>query len=148
MPERAGLPLLGATALGYHTDPGVLTLLLQDDTGGLQTQARDETWLDVPPCAGTVVVNLGDCLQAWTNDRYRAAVHRVLPMTNTRRFSIPYFSNPPREAVIEPLAELCPDGPRYRPIAWREFIQARVTDNYSDLGTDDTQVTDFRLPLA
>ena len=143
--ERDRLPALGETALGYHTDPGILTLLLQDDTGGLQTQSRDETWIDVPPTTGTVVVNLGDCLQAWTNDRYRAAVHRVLPMTNRNRFSIPYFYNPQREAIVEPIAELCADGARYRAIAWREFIRARVTDNYSDLGSDDTQVTDFRV---
>lgn len=143
--ERDQLPALGATALGYHTDPGVLTLLLQDDTGGLQTQTRDETWLDVPPTVGTVVVNLGDCMQAWTNDRYRAAVHRVLPMTQHNRYSIPYFYNPPRDAIIEPIAELCADGARYRAIAWREFIRARVTDNYSDLGSDDTQVTDYRV---
>ena len=143
--ERDQLPQLGATALGYHTDPGVITLLLQDDTGGLQTQSRDATWIDVPPTPDTVVVNLGDCMQAWTNDRYRAAVHRVLPMTHQNRFSIPYFYNPPRDAVIEPIAELCADGPRYRAIAWREFIQARVTDNYTDLGSDDTQVTDYRV---
>ena len=147
MNERGGLPELGATALGYHTDPGVLTLLLQDDTGGLQVQARDGSWLDIPPTPGTIVVNLGDCMQAWTNDRYRAAVHRVLPMTRQRRFSIPYFSNPLRDAVIEPIPALSVEGARYRAISWREFIQARVDDNYADLGADDTQVTDFRITV-
>ena len=143
--ERASLPALGATALGHHTDPGVLTLLLQDDTGGLQTLTRDHGWIDVPPAPGSIVVNLGDCMQAWTNDRYRAAVHRVLPMTGQRRFSVPYFANPERHAVIEPVAELCAEGPRYRAVPWREFIQARVSDNYADLGAEDTQITDFRL---
>lgn len=143
--ERDGLAELGDTALGHHTDPGVLTLLLQDDTGGLQTQSLSGAWIDVPPTPGTVVVNLGDCMQAWTNGRYRAAVHRVLPMTASRRFSIPLFSNPDREAVIEPLPELCGGAPRYRAFAWREFSAARAYDNFADLGAEDTQVTDYLI---
>lgn len=143
--ERDGLADLGETALGYHTDPGVLTLLLQDNTGGLQTQARDGRWIDIVPTDGTIVVNLGDMMQAWTNDRYRAAVHRVVPMTTQRRFSIPYFSNPQRDAIIEPIPELCTAGPRYRPIQWRSFMAARAYDNFTDLGTDDTQVSDYQI---
>lgn len=143
--EREGLAALGSTALGHHTDPGVLTLLLQDDTGGLQAESRDHGWIDVPPVPGTIVVNLGDCTQAMTNDRYRAAVHRVLPMTERRRFSIPYFANPTRDASIEPLPELSTAGPRYRPFAWREFMAARAYDNFTDLGADDAQVTDYRI---
>ncbi len=148
--ERAGLAGLGETALGSHTDPGVLTLLLQDDTGGLQTQSATLAperggWIDVPPVPGTIVVNLGDCMQAWTNDRYRAAVHRVLPMRERRRFSIPYFGNPARDAVIAPLPELANAGARYRGVAWREFIQARVNDNFEDAGAEDTQMADFRI---
>lgn len=145
--ERDGLPELGDTALGHHTDPGVLTLLLQDETGGLQAESRDHGWIDVPPTPGTIVVNLGDCTQAMTNDRYRAAVHRVLPMTERRRFSIPYFANPTREARIAPLPELLGDGPRYREFPWREFMAARTYDNFSDLGAEDAQVTDFRIAV-
>ncbi|MSO60242.1 MAG: hypothetical protein EXQ63_07945 [Ilumatobacteraceae bacterium] len=143
--ERVGLADLGVTALGYHTDPGVLTLLLQDNTGGLQTESRDNGWIDVAPVDGTIVVNLGDMMQAWTNDRYRAAVHRVVPMTTQRRFSIPYFSNPQRDAVIEPIPELCTTGARYRPIEWRRFMAARAYDNFEDLGADDTQVSDYQI---
>lgn len=143
--ERDGLAELGDTALGFHTDPGVLTLLLQDDTGGLQTQSLSGDWVDVPPVPGTVVVNLGDCMQAWTNGRYRAAVHRVLPMTTSRRFSIPLFSNPSRTAVIEPVAELTDGRPKYRPFSWSEFSAARAYDNYTDLGTPDTQVSDYLI---
>lgn len=143
--SREGLSPLADVALGHHTDPGVLTLLLQDDTGGLQTRARDGEWIDVPPEPGTIVVNLADALQAWSNDRYRAAVHRVAPMTERSRYSIPFFFNPELDCVIEPIAELAPEGPRYRAFTWREFIQARIDDNYSDLGADDTQVDHFRI---
>lgn len=75
-----------------------------------------------------------------------AAIHRAVPMTQKRRFSIPYFQNPFRDSTIEPIAELCVDGARYRPFSWREFMAARSYDNFTDLGTDDTQVTDFRIP--
>ena len=100
--QREGLAELGPTALGYHTDPGVLTLLLQDDTGGLQAESTTHGWIDVPPLTDAIVVNLGDTMQVWTNDQYKAAVHRVVPMTERSRYSIPYFSNPPRHTVLEP----------------------------------------------
>ncbi len=143
--ERAGLNELGPTALGEHTDPGVLTLLLQDDVGGLQTQDRAGGWVDVPPRPGTVVVNLGDVTRVRTNDRYRAAVHRVEPMTRTDRYSIPFFSNPGRDDVVEPLPGLDGGRPAYRPFAWQEFIAGRARDNYADIGEDDIQVERFRL---
>jgi isopenicillin N synthase-like dioxygenase len=143
--ERAGLAGLGDVALGDHTDPGVITLLLQDERGGLQTLTRDGTWIDVPPQSGTIVVNLADAVQVWTNDRYRAAVHRVVPMTEGARYSIPYFFNPHIDSVIEPIRELCDGAPRYRPFTWREFIVARINDNYADLGADDTQIGHFRI---
>lgn len=140
--ERTGLAELGETALGYHTDPGVITLLLQDDTGGLQTQTRDGDWIDVPPELGTIVVNLADAVQVQTNDRWRAAVHRVVPMTDRRRFSIPYFANPVRHATIAPLSEMAAPH-RYRAFDWSDFMSARTADNYADLGADDAQITDY-----
>jgi len=143
--ERGELPALGETALGYHTDPGVLTLLLQDATGGLQTHSREQGWIDVPPSEGTIVVNLADSLQVWTNDRYRAAVHRVVPMTDRARYSIPYFYNPSLKTVIEPIPGIGDPAPHYRPFTWGEFIQARVDDNFGDLGAEDTQAGHFRI---
>ncbi|MAE93034.1 MAG: hypothetical protein CL910_00095 [Deltaproteobacteria bacterium] len=143
--ERADLPRLGETALGYHTDPGILTLLLQDETGGLQALSREKKWIDVPPRRGRVVVNIGDMLQVWSNDRYRAGVHRVEPMTRQDRYSIPLFYNPPFEEVIQPIAELGDEAPRYRSFTWSEFIQARVEDNFADLGVEDTQTSHYRI---
>ncbi|MGB3734728.1 MAG: 2OG-Fe(II) oxygenase family protein [Ilumatobacter sp.] len=145
VPERERIELieLGDNALGHHTDPGVVTLLLQDQTGGLQTQARSGEWIDVDPVPGTVVVNLADSVQVWTNDRYRAAVHRVVPMTRSDRMSIPYFLHPARDAVIAPLDELIDGDARYRPFEWRAYMRARTDDNYTDLGSDDTQISDY-----
>lgn len=143
--EREGLNPLADVALGHHTDPGVLTLLLQDDTGGLQAESAVHGWIDVEPRPGTIVVNLGDTLQVWTNDRYRAAVHRVLPMSHRSRYSIPYFGNPRRDCVIEPLPELSHGAPRYRPFTWREFMGGRASDNFADYGVDDVQISNFAV---
>jgi isopenicillin N synthase-like dioxygenase len=146
--ERAGLNELGDVALGHHTDPGVITLLLQDDTGGLQAESREHGWIDIEPRPGTIVVNVADTLQVWTNDRYRAAVHRVLPMTERSRYSIPFFSNPTRDCVIEPIGSLTSGQPRYRPFTWREFIKGRSDDNFADYGADDIQISNFAIEPA
>lgn len=143
--ERKGLNDLGDVALGHHTDLGLLTLLIQDSVGGLQALSLDGTWIDVDPRPGTIVVNLADCMQVWTNDGYRAAVHRVLPMRTTDRMSIPYFLNPERDAVIAPIPELAGNAPVYRPFDFRAFIDARGADNYADVGTDDAQISNYRI---
>ena len=123
----------------------MLTLLLQDDTGGLQAQSRSGDWVDIEPRPGTIVVNLADAMQVWTNDRYRAAVHRVETMTQTDRISIPFFLNPVRSAQIEPIPALAGDDPVYRPFEWREFMQARNEDNFADLGAADTQISNYKV---
>jgi isopenicillin N synthase-like dioxygenase len=143
--ERYGLNELGDAALGHHTDPGVLTLLLQDNTGGLQAESSEHGWIDIEPRPGTIVVNLADTLQVWTNDRYKAAVHRVVPMTENSRYSIPFFSNPPRDCLIEPIDALTNGDPRYRSFSWREFIRGRSEDNFADYGVDDIQISHFAI---
>ncbi len=143
--ERQDVVDPGDMALHHHTDPGILTLLVQDMTGGLQTLSRAEGWIDVPPASNTVVANLGDAMQVWSNDHYRAAVHRVVPMTAVNRFSTPFFFNPGRDAVLKPIPELSNDPAVYREFTWKEYIKGRVDDNYADLGEDDIQIDRFRL---
>ena len=106
---------------------------------------RPGGWLDVEPRPGTVVVNLGDTTQVRTNDRYRAAIHRVLPIKAADRYSIPLFFNPRRDAVVEPVGALADGAPAYHPFTWREFIAGRADDNYADLGVDDIQIDRFRV---
>jgi isopenicillin N synthase-like dioxygenase len=145
--EQNSTTSLGDMALHHHTDPGLITLLVQDATGGLQTLSSEHGWIDVPPLPGSIIVNLGDSLQAWSNDQYKAAVHRVVPMTRQRRMSTPYFYHPSRDAIIAPHRILADGNPLYRPFSWREFIQGRVDDNYADLGVEDTQVSKFRIAV-
>ena len=141
---------LGDMALHQHTDPGVLTLLLQDMIGGLQTLSKKDGWIDVVPEESSIVVNLGDSLQVWSNDNYRAAVHRVVPMDTLinggrGRFSTPFFYNPTGNAVLEPLAELSGGSPVYQSFTWRDYIKGRVDDNFTDLGEEDIQIAQFRI---
>ncbi len=134
---------LGDQALHHHADAGALTLLLQDDVGGLQVQGSDG-WQDVSPIAGTVVVNIGDMMQVWSNDRFTAALHRVRPVTTRPRYSIPFFFNPGYDTDYAPLPMPDGDAPRYRTINWGAFRRARADGDYADFG-DEIQVADFRV---
>ncbi|MEU6034131.1 2-oxoglutarate and iron-dependent oxygenase domain-containing protein [Actinomadura sp. NPDC047616] len=128
-PEQARPPEAGAMRAGAHTDFGVLTMIATDDApGGLQVQARDGEWIDVPAPPGTLVVNIGDLMAYWTDQRWRSAVHRVAnpPAGSgraTRRQSIVFFHNPNLDAVIEPLRlRDAPGGPRPRPVTAGEWL--------------------------
>lgn len=147
--EASNVNPLGDMALHHHTDPGILTLLVQDDVGGLQTESQEDGWIDVPPEPGTIVVNLGDAMQVWTNDTYRAAIHRVTPRHGKPRYSTPYFFSPHSDAVLEPLPALLPatenGDAKYHSFTWKDFIQARVNDNYADLGAEDTQISNYLI---
>ena len=80
--------------MGHHTDPGILTLLFQDMVGGLQALSKSNGWIDIAPQKDAIVVNLGDSMQVWTNDNYRAAVHRVLMMDQFPDTVAPTFLTP------------------------------------------------------
>jgi len=107
---------LGASA---HTDYGTLTILLADPVvGGLQLEGIDGAWHDVDAVPGSFVVNLGDAMARWTNDRWRSTMHRVQVPTS-RRQSIAFFHNANWDAVIECLPTCLPlnELPKYGPIA-------------------------------
>ncbi|MBV26964.1 MAG: hypothetical protein CMQ13_02745 [Gammaproteobacteria bacterium] len=143
--ERDAVTPLGDMALHHHTDPGAITLLLQDDCGGLQAHSRAHGWIDVPPVPGAIVVNIGDILQVWTNDRCSAGVHRVVPITSpSGRFSIPFFYQPKVDAIVEPWLAAA-ETPRYRAFSWQEYIRGRVTDNFSDIGEEDIQIERYKV---
>ena len=143
--ERTDITGLGDMALHHHTDPGAITLLLQDNHGGLQALSKKDGWIDVPPAQGTIVVNIGDILQVWSNDRCTAGVHRVLPVhAKQGRYSIPFFYQPAVKAIIEPWVGQH-NAPLYRAFSWQEYIRGRVTDNYSDIGEEDIQIDRYRI---
>jgi isopenicillin N synthase-like dioxygenase len=115
----------GQIGCGAHTDWGALTLLAQDDAGGLQVQLKDGSWADVPPVPGALVVNIGDMMQRWTNDRWPSTMHRVINKVSGRdRWSIAYFFDLDAESVILPLPS-CVSAQRpaqYGPITAGEHL--------------------------
>jgi len=135
---------LGDMALHHHTDAGAMTLLLQDQVGGLQVLV-DETWIDVEPIPGAIVVNFGDMMQVWSNDRFKAALHRVSPRTTETRYSLPYFFNPSYNTDYAPLPGAVGPGEqvRYRPLNWGDFRQARADGDFADYG-HEIQIADYR----
>ena len=104
---------LGASA---HTDYGTLTILEVDPVEpGLEVQGLDGSWIPVMPPSGALVVNLGDAMERWTNDRWRSTMHRVVVPVR-RRQSIAFFHNANWDAVIECLEPCRGDGAKYAPI--------------------------------
>ena len=124
---------LGDMALHHHSDAGALTVLLQDDVGGLQV-GTDEGWIDVTPFDGALVINVGDMMQIWSNDRYRAALHRVRPLTDRPRYSIPFFFNPAYDTDVAPLVTTVSEPAHYRTVNWGHFRQTRTDGDYADYG--------------
>ena len=88
--------------VGAHTDYGLLTILKQDDVGGLEVKAGEE-WIPVPPIPGAFVCNVGDMLDYLTNGYYRSALHRVRNQSGRERYSFPYFFDPGFQAQIKAL---------------------------------------------
>jgi len=146
-PDTATVPDRGHLAVNQHTDAGAFTLLLQAEQDGLQVH-RHGAWHTIEPQEGALVVNIGDVVQVWSNDRYEAALHRVLANPKAERFSIPYFFNPAYTADYAPLPSLCSaDQPaRYRPINWGEFRAGRAAGDYQDLG-EEIQIEHFRISI-
>nr|QJB23730.1 flavanone 3-hydroxylase [Centaurea cyanus] len=90
--------------LKRHTDPGTITLLLQDQVGGLQaTRDGGESWITVQPIEGAFVVNLGDHGHYLSNGRFKNADHQAVVNSNTNRLSIATFQNPAPDAIVYPL---------------------------------------------
>jgi len=88
--------------VGEHTDYGLLTLLAQDDSGGLQV-AAPEGWIDAPPVEGTLVCNIGDMLDRLTGGWYRSTPHRVRNSSGHGRLSFPFFLDPGFADEVPPL---------------------------------------------
>ena len=92
---------------GAHRDFGCITLLLQDQVGGLQVQDEETgEFLDIDPVPGAYVVNLGNLMARWTNHHYTSNTHRVLNYSPTDRYSIPFFYNGNASHVLETISGL------------------------------------------
>ena len=130
-PSRPEVPdEMGA---GAHTDFGGLTLLMQDDVGGLQVQDPDtETWLEAPLMPGAFIVNLGDMIARWTNDKYRSTLHRVINRSGRERYSVPFFytGNPDYEVRCVPTCLHPGETPKYPPVRIEDHLIAMYKRTY------------------
>ncbi len=116
--------------VGEHTDYGLVTLLAQDDTGGLQI-ATPEGWVDAPPIPGTLVCNIGDMLDRLTGGWYKSTPHRVRNSSGHGRLSFPFFLDPGFAAEVPPLpdrAAAADDGSR----RWDGQDLRAFTGSYGD----------------
>ena len=118
---------------GAHTDFGCLTLLAQQHIGGLQILTRDSEWCDVPPRENMLVVNIGDMLARWTNDRYASTRHRVVNKSNEARLSLAFFFDPDPDVDLSPLPGcLSPGGePKYPPATSLSHLIDKIGESFS-----------------
>ncbi|XP_071113472.1 uncharacterized protein [Haliotis cracherodii] len=130
-PPLAGTVKPGQVRCGEHSDYGTLTLLFQDDVGGLEVMNTDDVYVPAQPVPGAIVVNIGDLMQRWTGDKLRAAKHRVLiPESELKkhqtRQSLAFFINPDDATIIK-----CLDGSdKYEPISCLDYLNYKFSQIY------------------
>jgi len=131
--------------VGAHTDMGFLTILLQDNKGGLQIQASDGRWIDAPPVEGSFIINIGDMLEFWTRGIYRATLHRVRNTAGTDRLSLSLFFDPNWQAALDPIsreklrqADLDMADQRQKEERWDKLNLSKLSENstYGDFVWD------------
>lgn len=134
-PPQTGIVDESIIGIGAHTDYGSLTILAQDDVGGLQVMNRDGQWVEGTPIAGTFVINIGDLLQRLTNDRYLANLHRVVNTSGHERYSIPFFIDADYDAEFAPLPScVSQDNPaRYEAVTCGAHKYGRFVQSYPHL---------------
>jgi isopenicillin N synthase-like dioxygenase len=132
-PEQTGAPKPDQLRAGAHSDYGSLTILLpQAGSKGLQIEKPDGSWIDVPPVPGAFIINLGDLMQRWTNDRWVSTVHRVANPANPeearqRRQSFAFFHQPNWFAEIACL-DVClalGEAPKYPPVLSGPYLMEK-----------------------
>lgn len=137
----------GQVRAGAHTDYGSITLLFQDQRGGLQVQAPEGGWIDATPIEGSIVVNAGDLLARWSNDLIRSTVHRVVEPPAPRRegmngegkeemyparYSIAYFCNPDFDRFIDVVpGTVTGEGKKYEGVNSGEYLARRLEATYA-----------------
>lgn len=118
------------TGMGEHTDYGIVTVLWADQAPGLQILGADTRWHDVQPADDALLLNLGDLMARWTNERWLSTLHRVMPpITNgtiQRRRSAAFFHDGNPDARIETLPSCIGAGSKYEPITVADHLRAKL----------------------
>ncbi|HCJ28979.1 MAG TPA: 2OG-Fe(II) oxygenase [Pseudomonas sp.] len=132
-PPRSTASSADQQGAGAHTDYGCITLLYQDQAGGLQVQNVHGEWIDAPPIEGTYVVNIGDMMARWSNDRYKSTPHRVISPLGVDRYSMPFFAEPNPDTVISCLPGCQGPGnpPKYPETTCSAYMLSRFAETYA-----------------
>lgn len=112
-----------------HTDYGCVTLLWQDDCGGLEVQTRDGHWIPAHPRPDALVINVGDLLERWSGGRYVSNAHRVTNRSGRDRYSIATFFDPNYRALVDPAEFNVRNGPA--PVRAGDYILDRVRTSFA-----------------
>lgn len=117
-----------------HTDYGFLTILAQDDVGGLQIRTADGAWIDAPYRPDCFILNIGDILARWTNGRFNSTPHRVVNhAAGLDRYSIGMFFDPNLDTIVEPLPRVAGAEPgEHAAIRYGDYFAMRLDANYPD----------------
>lgn len=115
-----------------HTDYGFITLLAQDDVGGLEVKNKAGDWVPAPPVPDSFVMNVGDILARWSNDQFVSTPHRVINRSGRERYSQPFFFDPSMDETIETLDVCVPADtkPKYEPVLYADYLMERIDKNY------------------
>ena len=136
-PQKAASPddLYGSAP---HTDWGAITILAQDDVGGLQVMTPGGDWVDAPPISGTFVLNVGDMLHRLSNGILKSTPHRVINRSGRERYSCPFFYDPSVSARISPLPETVTDAREaaYPPLVYGDFLRHQLGSTYDSHATE------------
>lgn len=134
-PPQTGVISQEEIGVGAHTDYGFLTILWQDQVGGLQVRNRAGEWVSAPPVPDTFIVNIGDLVQTFTNDRYISTLHRVINTSGAERYSLPFFIDLDFDAVVKPVPTcVSADNPaKYAPYTCGQHKYKRFVDSYQHL---------------
>jgi len=131
-------PANGVFGAGEHSDYGLITLLATNEVSGLEIY-KDGVWLKIPPKPDCFVVNLGDCLQIMTNNKFRSTVHRVvIERADVDRYSIAFFYEPSRDAMVGVLPEFSKTKSNVtetiysEPITYGEYLSRKYEATHSD----------------
>ncbi|KAL4974713.1 hypothetical protein BDW66DRAFT_167573 [Aspergillus desertorum] len=115
-----------------HTDWECFTILAQDRVPALQVLNNQGHWVAAPPIEGTLVVNIADCLAAWSNYQFKSTIHRVINLTGEERYSIPFFFGVDYNTPILALGKMDPDRnlPCREPFTAGEYIHRKFSNAY------------------
>jgi isopenicillin N synthase-like dioxygenase len=115
---------------GEHTDFGWLTMIMQDETGGLEVLNNGGSWIPAPALPNSFLINTGDLMQRWTNDEYPATIHRVINRTKYPRYSTAFFMDPDYHTTVSCLPNCTSpnEKPHYEPIMVGEYMKTRFME--------------------